>query len=62
MEDVELARRLGRARLMALPVAAVTSASRYRRDGYLRRSARNLACLSLYLAGVDPARIARLYR
>ncbi|MGG5818862.1 TIGR04283 family arsenosugar biosynthesis glycosyltransferase [Falsiroseomonas sp. HW251] len=61
MEDVDLVRRIGRARLGALDVAAVTSAARWRRDGYLRRSARNLACLSLWFLGVPPARIARLY-
>ncbi|MBM3601668.1 MAG: glycosyltransferase [Alphaproteobacteria bacterium] len=61
MEDVELIRRLGRRRLVALDSVAVTSAARYRRDGYWRRPMRNLACLSLYYLGVAPARIARLY-
>lgn len=61
MEDVDLVRRLGRHRLEALPVAAVTSAARWRRDGYLRRSARNLACLALWFAGVPPRIIARIY-
>jgi rSAM/selenodomain-associated transferase 2 len=61
MEDVDIVRRLGRARLVALDHAAVTSAARYRRDGYLRRSARNLVCLSAWFLGVDPQRIARLY-
>ena len=61
MEDVDLVRRLGRARLTALPSAALTSAARWERDGWTRRSARNLACLSLYLAGVPPRLIARLY-
>jgi rSAM/selenodomain-associated transferase 2 len=61
MEDVDLIRRLGRARLRALDVAAVTSAERWRRDGYLRRSARNLGCLTLWSLGVSPRIIARLY-
>jgi hypothetical protein len=61
MEDVDLVRRLGKARLRILPVRALTSAARYRRDGYLRRSCRNLACLSLWFAGVPPRLIARLY-
>jgi rSAM/selenodomain-associated transferase 2 len=61
MEDVDLVRRLGRARLGALDVAAVTGAERFRRDGYLRRSARNLACLSLWFAGVPPRIIRRIY-
>jgi rSAM/selenodomain-associated transferase 2 len=65
MEDVDLVRRLvrrgGRARLVALDAAAVTSAERWRRDGYARRSARNLACLSLWFIGVPPRIIVRLY-
>ena len=61
MEDVDLVRRLGRQRLVALDVAAVTSAERWRRDGYLPRSARNLVCLGLWFAGVPPATIARIY-
>ena len=61
MEDVDLIRRLGRARLAALPVAAVTSAARWRDQGYLRRSARNLGCLALWFLGVPPRIIARVY-
>ena len=62
MEDVDLVRRIGRARLTMLQARAVTSAERWRRDGWYRRSARNLACLSLWFLGVPPATIARLYR
>jgi rSAM/selenodomain-associated transferase 2 len=60
MEDVDLVRRLGR-RLVALPGTVCVSARRYRQDGYVRRPLRNLACLSLYFAGVPPRHIARLY-
>ncbi|NGM21168.1 glycosyltransferase [Roseomonas stagni] len=62
MEDVDLVRRLGRSRIGAMEVAAVTSAARFRREGYLRRSARNLFCLALWFAGVSPATIQKLYR
>jgi rSAM/selenodomain-associated transferase 2 len=61
MEDVEFVRRLGRHRLAPIAATIVASARRYRRDGYWHRSLRNLLCLSLYFAGVPPARIARLY-
>jgi len=61
MEDVELVRRIGGARLGALDVAATTSAARWQRDGYLRRSARNLLCLGLWFAGVPPRIIALVY-
>jgi rSAM/selenodomain-associated transferase 2 len=61
MEDVDLIRRLGRRRLVALNAAAVTSAAKWERDGWYRRSARNLMCLSLWHLGVPAERIARLY-
>jgi rSAM/selenodomain-associated transferase 2 len=62
MEDVDLVRRLGRRRLVALEATAVTSAEKWQRQGWYRRSLRNLACLMLYFAGVPPRLIARLYR
>ncbi|HUA51259.1 MAG TPA: TIGR04283 family arsenosugar biosynthesis glycosyltransferase [Candidatus Sulfotelmatobacter sp.] len=62
MEDVDLVRRLGRARLAAFDHAAVTAATRYRRAGYRRRSARNLVCLSLYFLGLPPRVLVWLYR
>ena len=61
MEDVYLARRLGRSRLVALDPAAVTSARRYREGGYWRRPARNLFCLMLYLLGTPPRAIRKIY-
>lgn len=61
MEDVDIARRLGRTRLRPIGATMLASARRYRRDGYQRRMLRNLACLSLYFAGVTPQRIAKLY-
>ena len=62
MEDVDLARRLGRRRLRAIDHAAITSAARYRRAGYRRRSARNLLCLGLYFLGLPPRALLRLYQ
>ncbi len=62
MEDVDLVRRIGRRRLTALRTGIVTSAQRYRHDGFARRMARNLACLTLYFLRVPPERLARLYR
>jgi len=61
MEDVDLVRRLGRSRLVPLAAGAVTSAQKWETQGYLRRSARNLLCLSLWFAGVPPHLIRRLY-
>lgn len=59
MEDVEIVRRIGSLRI--LEANAVTSAERWERDGWFRRSARNLACLGLYLGGSGPERIASFY-
>ena len=61
MEDVDLVRRLGRARLVHLDAVAVTSAQRYRRSGWWPRVARNLAVLALYFLGVPPTLLKRLY-
>jgi len=61
MEDVDLVRRLGRKRLVMMRTRAVTSAERYKKQGYLARIARNAACLSLYYLRVPPATIVRLY-
>jgi rSAM/selenodomain-associated transferase 2 len=61
MEDVAFVRRIGRRRLVALRAGALTSAARYRREGYLWRPLRNLGCLTLYLLGLPPRLILRLY-
>ena len=61
MEDVGLILRLGRRRISLLRSRAVTSAARYRRDGYIRRSLRNLACLALFFLRAPQSVIARVY-
>lgn len=61
MEDVELVRRIGRNNLALLDAEAITSAARYRRDGWWLRPLRNLACLSLYFAGLPPQTLRHLY-
>jgi rSAM/selenodomain-associated transferase 2 len=62
MEDVDLIRRLGRSQLLGLTAGAVTSAAKWERDGWYRRSCRNLLCLALWFLGVPAGRIARIYR
>lgn len=60
MEDVEFVRRLtrmGPVAEMSMPLK--TSSRRWRRDGWVRRSARNVALISLYFLGVSPMRLAR---
>ena len=62
LEDVDFVRRLVRlGPTFELPLPLATSARRWRRDGWFRRSARNMAIVSCYFAGVSPARLARWY-
>jgi rSAM/selenodomain-associated transferase 2 len=61
MEDVDLVRRIGAARLVGLEATAVTSAEKFRRAGWRLRSARNLAILALWLLGVPPRMLAKIY-
>lgn len=61
MEDVDMARRLGRRRITVLRANALTSSGRYRAEGYGRRALRNLACLTLYYLRVPPRYIVRFY-
>ncbi|MEM7668569.1 MAG: TIGR04283 family arsenosugar biosynthesis glycosyltransferase [Pseudomonadota bacterium] len=61
MEDVALARRIGRRRMRMLPVSAVTSAQRYVNEGWAQRGFRNLTTLLLFGLGVPADRLARWY-
>ncbi len=61
MEDVEFIRRLRPRRPVALAARAVTSGEKWRRQGFLRRSAKNLSILALYFAGVPARWLARVY-
>lgn len=61
MEDVDLVRRIGKNRIHLFQTRAVTSGERYRRNGWWARPSRNLFCLFLYMCGVPPRWIAKLY-
>lgn len=62
MEDVEFVGRMKReGRMVHLKVKVVTSARRWERDGWWRRSLRNLGLLALYYVGVTPDELARRY-
>ena len=61
MEDVDLVRRIGRGRLAVLDAEAVTSAARYRADGWWLRPIRNLTLVGLFFLGAPPALLRRLY-
>jgi rSAM/selenodomain-associated transferase 2 len=63
MEDVDFVRRMGReGALFRSPLPALTSARRWERDGWIRRTVRHLVLISLYFCGVPPARLIRLDR
>ena len=65
MEDVDLIWRIekiyGKQALVLLDASATTSAEKFRRDGYFKRSARNLFCLFLFWIKVPPHLIVKLY-
>jgi rSAM/selenodomain-associated transferase 2 len=62
MEDVDFVRRLRRrGRLEHADIPALTSARRWERDGWIRRTVENIALILLFLAGWSPARLARRY-
>jgi hypothetical protein len=57
-----LVRRLAvRGRLLASRLPAVTSARRWQREGWMRRTGLNILLILLYFAGISPARLARLH-
>jgi rSAM/selenodomain-associated transferase 2 len=62
MEDVDFIRRLRRlGRLEHAEAPALTSARRWERDGWMRRTVENSVLIVLYLAGCSPKRLSRLY-
>lgn len=62
MEDVLIVRALARSAGIAISAeCVVVSARRWKRDGPWRRSLRNTALLTAFLAGASPGRLARWY-
>ena len=61
MEDVQIIRALGKKRISILSAEARTDASKYERDGWRRRSWRNVYLITRYLLGADPEKLAQLY-
>jgi rSAM/selenodomain-associated transferase 2 len=61
-EDLDFARRLKRAgRVACLRSRVITSARRWRRHGFARTILKMWTIRLLYLAGVSPARLVRMY-
>lgn len=61
MEDVDIIKRVGGARLKMSPYEIITSAEKYNKYGYLFRMVRNGFCLTLYKMGVSPETIKKFY-
>ena len=61
MEDVDIIQRIPKHRLENLSAFAVTSADRFKKDGYILRPLRNLFCLGLFYMGVPPHIIVDFY-
>lgn len=62
MEDVALARKIGKSRLIPLALPMMTDAGKFERDGYVWRSTKNLICLFLYYCGAPNRLIRWIYR
>lgn len=61
MEDVGMVKRLGRRRLVFLKSQAITSAQRFRKNGFLVQPVKNMSLLVLYFLKVPPRILAKLY-
>lgn len=60
MEDADIIRRLPTP-VKILQSRAFTSAERYQKEGYFKRSTRNLYCLAAYYRGLPPEKIYQIY-
>ena len=61
MEDVQIVRAIGKARLHLLSAEARTDASKYERDGWRKRSWRNALLVMRYFLGARPEKLAKSY-
>ncbi|HAE27168.1 MULTISPECIES: TIGR04283 family arsenosugar biosynthesis glycosyltransferase [Hyphomonas] len=61
MEDVMIVRAIGKRRLVQLNAEARTSAAKYERDGWRKRSWHNATLLTRFLLGASPDALAKRY-
>jgi len=61
MEDVMLVRAIGKRNLVQLNAEARTSAAKYERDGWHKRSFRNAVLITRFLMGASPETLAKHY-
>jgi len=60
MEDVAIVKLLKK-KIQLVPVTIKTSAFKYKRDGWLKRSIKNVTLLIRFKFGADPHKLAKLY-
>ncbi|MEM5516829.1 TIGR04283 family arsenosugar biosynthesis glycosyltransferase [Henriciella sp. AS95] len=61
MEDVRIIQAIGKQRFSILSAEARTSAAKYERDGWRKRSWHNASLITRYLLGVSPEKLAAKY-
>ncbi len=61
MEDVMIVRALGKKRLVHLGAEARTSAAKYERDGWHKRTRSNALLLTRFMLGASPEKLAKRY-
>jgi len=61
MEDVAMAKAL-KGRLRVMPIKAITSSERYRAEGWITRSIKNIALVIKFIFGWDPGELANFYK
>ena len=61
MEDVEIIQRIGFSHVRIIGVDAVTSAKKYKKYGYIRKSLHNLFCLFCFYFGMSTVWLDRQY-
>lgn len=62
MEDVSFIKKFKRHEICFLDVPLITSAVRFRKNGYLLQTIKNIFLLLLYFFGVAPKKLARFYK
>lgn len=62
MEDVAIAKAIGKKRLKVLKTKAVTSAEKYQQEGWWKRIARNFWIILRYQLGASPKKLAKHYQ
>jgi hypothetical protein len=64
MEDVDLMRRIKRAKgcICFIDKSVKTSPRRWQKEGLLKCTLRNRLLMTLYLCGISPEKLARFYK